>query len=229
MTTFPIRPLAIGALAMLMSAAAAAAQATSPVLNTFDVQKLLLSGDAADHAKLSVHFAALADRYAADATRHRAMASAFLAAPTRRTPAHGAADHCKRLVQLNTRVSETLRELSAHHRSLAGGLASTAPDGAARFHAGEGAREPSDAELNALAANATTPADHRALAEYFTTAAKRYAADADAHLTMAQAYRGTRIAQAAAHCDRIVGLARDAAKEATAAAEVHTQFANIAR
>jgi hypothetical protein len=46
---------------------------------------------------------------------------------------------------------------------------------------------------------------------------------------MAQSYRGTRIAQAAAHCDRIVALSRDAAKEATAAAEMHTQLANIAR
>jgi hypothetical protein len=33
------------------------------------------------------------------------------------------------------------------------------------------------------------------------------------------AYRGTRISQAAVHCDRLVNLLRDEAKEATAASE----------
>jgi hypothetical protein len=46
---------------------------------------------------------------------------------------------------------------------------------------------------------------------------------------MAQAYRGTRITQAAAHCDRLVTLSRDSAKEATAAAEMHKQLAGVAR
>jgi hypothetical protein len=46
---------------------------------------------------------------------------------------------------------------------------------------------------------------------------------------MAQAYRGTRIAQAAVHCDRMVDLSREAAKEATTAAEMHKQLANVAR
>ena len=66
-----------------------------------------------------------------------------------------------------------------------------------------------------MAAKAGTPADHRALEEYFLTLAKRYTAEANEHVAMAQAYRGTRIAQAAVHCDRLVGLSRDAAKEAT--------------
>jgi len=34
---------------------------------------------------------------------------------------------------------------------------------------------------------------------------------------------------AAAHCDQIVALSRDAAKETTAAAEMYTQFGNIGR
>ncbi len=46
---------------------------------------------------------------------------------------------------------------------------------------------------------------------------------------MANAYRGTRIAQAAVHCDRLVTLSRDEAKEATEAAAMHKQLANIAR
>ena len=46
---------------------------------------------------------------------------------------------------------------------------------------------------------------------------------------MALTYRGTRIAQAAAHCERLVTLSRDSAKEATEAAAMHKQLANIAR
>ena len=73
------------------------------------------------------------------------------------------------------------------------------------------------------------PADHRALQEYFLTLAKRYTADATEHATTANTYRGTKIAQAAAHCDNLVRLSKDAAKEATAAAEMHKQLAGVGR
>ena len=52
-----------------------------------------------------------------------------------------------------------------------------------------------------MAAKASTPAEHRALEEYFLTLAKRYTADATEHATTANTYRGTRTAQAAVHCD----------------------------
>ena len=228
MTKFTLRSLAIGTLAFLIVAGAAAAQ-TPPILNTLEVQKLVASGEPADNATLSTHFAALADRYEADARRHTAMADAFIAAPTRRVAANSAADHCKRLAQRNVESAKTLRELAEHHNRLAGGAASTAPKGGARFQGGAGALEPTDAELSALAARANTPADHRNLEEYFLTAAKRYTADANAHATMAQAHRGTRIAQATDHCDRLVRTGRDAAKAATAAAEMHKPLAGVAR
>ena len=80
-----------------------------------------------------------------------------------------------------------------------------------------------------MAAKASAPAEHRALEEYFLTLAKRYTVDATEHATMANTYRGTRIAQAAVHCDRLVKLSRDEAKEATEAAAMHKQLANIAR
>ena len=80
-----------------------------------------------------------------------------------------------------------------------------------------------------MAAKASTSAEHRALEEYFLTLAKRYTADATEHATTASTYRGTKIAQAAVHCDNLVRLSRDGAKEATAAAEMHKQLANIAR
>ena len=202
---------------------------SSPVLSTLEVQKLVASADPADNARLSAHFTALADRYAREAARHNAMAQAFIAAPTRRTPTNSAADHCKRLATFNKQSADILRELAAYHEKRAAGTAAAAPKGAARFQAGAGAPEPSDDELNALAARASTPADHHALEEYFQTAAKRYSEVVNEHAAMAQAYRGTRIAQAAVHCDRLVSLSKDEAKEATAAAQMHKQLANVAR
>lgn len=111
-----------------------------------------------------------------------------------------ASTHCARLALLNTESAATLRELAAHHERLALGTPSTAP------------------------------ADHRALAEYFLTVAAGHTAEADAHGRMAQAYRGTanrRGGDPAAHCDRLVTLARDAAAEARAAATEHSQLADI--
>lgn len=227
-----VRPfvLAVGAaLALAALVNTANAQTRSPILNTLEVQKLVASTDPAANARLSAHFAALAEQYAREATRHEAMAQAFVGSPTRRTPTNSAADHCKRLAGLNKQSADTLRELAADHDTLAAGAVSTAPKDAARFQAGAGASEPSDDELNALAAMANTPADHHVLEEYFLTAAKRYGEAVKEHTSMAQAYRGTRVAEAAVHCDRLVTLSRDEAKEAKAAAEMHQQLANVSR
>jgi hypothetical protein len=137
--------------------------------------------------------------------------------------------HCTRLAELNTQSATTARELVTYHQTLAAGAPATPPPDAARFHAGAGAPAPSEPEITALAAQASTPAEHRVLEEYFLTLAKRYTADATEHATTANTYRGTRIAQAAVHCDNLVRLSRDAAKEATAAAEMHKQLAGVAR
>ena len=230
MRTNSIHILAGAVLALAILANTVAAQTSaSPVLNALEVQKLVVSTDPADNARLSAHFTALADRYAREATRHDAMAQAFIASPTRRTPTNAAADHCKRLATLNKRSADTLRELATYHQKRATGVAAIEPKGAAPFHAGSGARQPADDELSALAARAATPADHHTLEEYFQAAAKRYREAVDEHASMAQAYRGTRIAQAASHCDRLASLSRDEAKEATAAAELHRQLATVGR
>lgn len=230
MRTIHLRALSAGALALLIFVGSAAAQTTSSaVLNSLEVQELITRAEPADHARLGVHFAVLAERYAGDAKRHRAMAQAFIAGPTRRTAANSAADHCKRLEQLNLQSAATLRELAAHHEGLAAGKASAAPRGAARFEGGAGASAPTAEELSALAAKARTPADHHAIEEYFLTTSKRYTADANEHAAMAQAYRGTRISQAAVHCDRLVTLSRDSAKQATEGAAMHKQLAGVAR
>lgn len=228
MTTFTLRALAIGTLALLMLGNNALSQTASPVLNAVEVQKLIANGEPADNAQLSAHFTALSDRYAAEAKRHEAMAKSFAGNPNRNTGA-GMSVHCRQLAELNNQSAATLRELATHHRKLAGGVPSTPPRAGARFQAGADARQPTDQELTAWAAKANTPADHRGLAEYFQTAARRYTADANAHATIAASYRGTKIAQVATIYDRVVANARESAKEATAAADMHLQFANIAR
>jgi len=228
MTTFTFRPLAIGTLALLMFAGNALSQTASPILNTLEVQKLGASSEPGDNARLSAHFTALADRYAAEASRHKTMAQSYAGNPNRPTGG-GMSMHCKRLAELDTQSAASLRELAHHHKALAAGTASTAPAAGARFQGGAGTSEPTEVELKALAAKAVTPADHRAFQEYFLTAAKRYTADANDHTAIARSYRGTRIAQAADHCNRLVANARESAKEATAAAEMHAQLAEVAR
>lgn len=223
------RTLAMGAVALFLFAGSATAQTkSSPILSTLELQQLVKRAEPGDNARLAAHFAALADQYTAQAKRHTAMAQAFIGS-TRRTSADSAADHCRRLAELNTQSASTLRELATHHEKLAGGAVSTIPPGSARFESGAGAPAPTDEELRALAARASTPADHRALEEYFLTAAKRYTADANEHATMSAVYRGTRIASAAVHCDRLVTLSRDEAKEANAAAARHKDLAGGAR
>ena len=148
------------------------------------------------------HFTALAERYAAEAKRHMSMSQSFVGNPSRNLGT-GMSAHCKQLADLNTQSATELRELAAYHQKLASGAAATPPAGGARFEGGAGAPAPTEQELNALAAKASTPADHRALEEYFLTLAKRYTAEANEHVAMANTYRGTRIAQAAVHRDRL--------------------------
>lgn len=219
-------PLAV--LAVLSLADSAPAQDTSPaLLNAFEVQQLVKRAEPGDHARLSAHFAALGDRYAAEAKTHMSMSQNVGGNPNR-SLGGGMSVHCTRLADLNTQSAATLRELAAYHEKLASGRA-TAPGNAARFQGGAGAPQPTEKELKALAANARTSSDHRALEEYFLTLAKRYTAEANAHEALAQTYRGTRIAHAAVHQDGLAGLLRDAAKEAIVAAQMHKDLAGVAR
>jgi hypothetical protein len=228
MTTFSIRTLALGTLAVAAFAGSALAQTGSPILNTLEVRRLVASAAPGDNAMLSAHFGALADRYTAEAARHTAMAQSYVGNSNRNTGG-GMSVHCKRLAELNADSAKTLRELAAYHMKLAAGIESTPPRGAAKFQGGAGAPEPTEKELAAMAAKAVTPADHRGLEEYFTTLAARYTGTANEHVALAQAYRGTKIAQAAAYCDRLIATSRESAQEATAAAAMHKQLANVAR
>ena len=224
----PLRYVALAAVVLGLPGPLVAQGKPSALLNSVAVRDLVTRGEPADHARLAAHFTALGQRYTADARRHTAMSTSFGGNPNRNVGS-GMTIHCQKLADLNTRSATTLRELAAYHDKLAAGTPATPPAAGARFEGGAGAPPPTDEELKALAAKANTPAEHRGLDEYFATAAKRYAADADAHTTLAQTYRGTRIAQAAVHHERLATIARDEAKEATAAAEMHRQLAGIAR
>jgi hypothetical protein len=229
MRTLLIRSLSLPALALLVLSGNAVAQdKSSVVLNTLEVQQLVKRAEPADSARLAAHFTALAERYTAEAKRHIAMSQSFVGNPSRNLGTSMSV-HCKRLAELNTQSATTVRELATYHQKLASGAAATLPPAGAPFQGGAGAAAPTEQELNALAAKASTPADHRALEEYFLTLVKQYNADANQHEATASTYRGTKIAQAAVHCDQLVKLSRDEAKEATAAAAMHKQLAGIAR
>jgi hypothetical protein len=229
MRTIHFRSVALAALASVALTGSAAAQdRSSGLLSTVEVRQLVDRGEPNDHVRLSAHFTALGEQYAAEAKRHTSMALGFAGNPTRNLGASMSV-HCKRLGDLNSRSATTVRELAVYHEKAAGGTPGTPPRGGARFEGGGGVSEPAEQGLNALAANARMPAEHRALEEYFLTRAKRNTAEAEIHATLAQAYRGTRMAQAAVHHDRLVALSRDAAKEANEAAAMHKQLAGIAR
>jgi hypothetical protein len=219
--------MAAGAVLML-TGSVAAQEKPSAILNTAEVRQLVARAQPADNARLSAHFAALADRYAAEAKRHIAMSQSFGGNPSRNLGA-GMSAHCKRLADLNTQSATTVRELASYHRKLAAGAPATLPPGSEKFQTGVGGREPNEKDLNALAAKASTPAEHRAIEEYFLALARRYEADAKEHAMLAGAARGTRIEQSAISHNRLAELARGAAKEANEAAAMHKQLATGGR
>jgi hypothetical protein len=228
MTHLHLRPSIFAAAVLALAANGAAQDRRERVLNNVEVRQLVARAEPADNIRLASHFAALATVYAADAARHTAMSQSYVGNAAR-SLASGMTAHCRQLSELNTQAAATLRELAVYHEKVASGSPAVAPADASRFHAGAGAPEPNDRELKALAAAANTPAQHRALEEYFLTLAKRSTAEANEHVALANAYRGTRLAPAAGHHDRLAALLRDEAREATDAAAMHRSLAGVAR
>jgi hypothetical protein len=233
MRTISIRLTSLAVFAVVAFGSIAAAQDKSPaVLNALEVQQLAARAEPSDHARLGAHFTALADRAAADAKWHAALAQSLGGNPTR-NPGFGSSLHCARLAELNTQSAATLRELAAHHQKLAAGAVSTPPSGGAAFEGGAGAPGASQRDVNALAAAASTASDHQILETYFTSLASRYTAESKEHAALAAAWRRqARVptaAMTAAHCERLAAQSRDAAKEATAAAAAHKKLAGTSR
>lgn len=215
-------------LALVAFATGAAAQDRTALLTSIEVKELVARAQPNDHARLRDHFAALADSYAVDAQRHKAMAQVLTGNPNH-PPAVSPGVHHVRLADAATQSATTLRELSEHHGRLAVGQPSQAPVNSARFENGEGAPVPTDAQLRELSAGARTAADHRALEEYFTGLAAKYARDAQRHDAMAQSYRGHAndrsgsFAALAVHCEGLAKSSRESANRARAAATEHRQ------
>jgi hypothetical protein len=213
------RSLLTFSLLVLTPAAGLIAQSKPTPLSAAEVSQLISRGEPADHARLSAHFTALADRQAADAKLHAAMQQSY--SSSTKAAALNMANHCKALVSRSQQSAASMRELSAFHGKLAGG---------ATIQAGIGLLEPAGprptgAELARLAASAETAADHRALGAYFTSMATRYEREAADHAAYAKTWRGlTRNAaaptQAASH-ERVANELREAAKEARTAASMH--------
>jgi hypothetical protein len=220
----------VATVAILATAGFAYAQTPSSIVNSLEVKRLVTAGTPEANATLAKHFAALADKYAAEAATHTAMASAYTGNPNH-SLGGSMGVHCKKLADLATASANTAREMVTYYNNLAAGAAAEAPKEAAAFNAGAGAPAPTTEEMKRLAASAHTPADHRALVEYFLTLAKQDTADAKEHAAQANIFRvsGQRRGSefAAMHCDSLAKLARDAAKEATASAELHRQLANV--
>jgi len=213
---------------LLALVGSATAQEGPALLNVAEVRQLVERGEPADHARLKAHFEALVEQYAAQVRRHNAMAKGFGGNPNRNLGT-GMSGHCRRLAELNTESATAVRELVAYHDKLGAGSPATAPPDAGRFHAGAGAPEPTDEDLAALAAKAATPADHRALEEYFRTLAARYTSDANAHTSFAMVYRGSRVPQVGLEHERLARLAREATEEASEAADMHRQLVGVTR
>jgi hypothetical protein len=224
----PLYRVLVAVVAVVGAASTVAAQ-TPGLLNRLEVQKLVATDTPEANASLAAHFTALADRYTADAARHKGMAQAYSAHSNRSAVTNGRT-HCERLAALAAESGSAAREMATYHRDLADGRAAATPKGAGAFQSGKGAPEPNAEQLHHLAMTAKTRDDHLALEEYFVTLAKKKTADAEDHVAMARAYRaGVRKGtyDPAVHCDRLARLAREAAKEATAAASLHKQLANV--
>jgi hypothetical protein len=215
---------------ILLMAGSATAQSAPGLLNSLEVKRLVTEGTPAANATLAKHFASLADKYAMEATAHNAMASAYMGNPNH-SLGGSMGLHCKNLADLAIASANTAREMVGYHNNLAAGASPEPPKETAAFDVGAGAPAPTTEELKRLAAEARTPADHHALEEYFVTLARRETTNAKAHAAMASSFRvsGQRRGSefAAMHYDTLAKLARDAAKEAEAAATMHRQLATV--
>lgn len=229
-----VRSFATALLVALTLAASSTAQdRPRAALTGEEIQRLIIRGEPADHARLSAHFGALADQYAADAKRHATMQPAFAGNTKLAHMATSQAAHCRQLTSRNEESAALLRELAEHHSKQAAGVTSDPPRGSERFQGADAVRVPSDRELARLAEIAETAADHRALEAYFTSIAHRYESEAKDSAAYARSWRSlTKNPSAPALATRWDNLARqqrESAAEARAAASLHKEHAKVVR
>ena len=144
----PLYRVLVAVVAVVGAASTVAAQ-TPGLLNRLEVQKLVATDTPEANASLAAHFTALADRYTADAARHKGMAQAYSAHSNRSAVTNGRT-HCERLAALAAESGSAAREMATYHRDLADGRAAATPKGAGAFQSGKGAPEPNAEQLHHL-------------------------------------------------------------------------------
>jgi hypothetical protein len=224
-----LRKVVLGATFVGAIATVAAAQVASPpILNSLEVKRLVASGTPADDVKLSAHFAALADRYEADANEHAAMARG-VAGSRNQALATSTKAHCDRIAASDRDAAVTLRGLASFYADRGKGVAANVPPDAARFEGGAGAPAPTRDEVRGLVAGATTATDHRLLAEYFEALSTDYLAVAAEHAAMVKANLPAKTADGPSHCQKLVNEARENARDANEMAALHRKLAESVR
>ena len=216
------------ALAMA-TAQTAAAQNASGLLNVFEVQRLVAADTPQAHAALAKHFIALAAVYRADADRYSGLAALPSGNPNHPVGS-GIRERRTRQADAASAAARTVRTLAAYHQILSVGRVSKRPAGAAGFDGGKGAPLPTLAERDELVRSARTPSAERELVEYFGVIARTETANAEAYARTARMMRvsGARNTEAiAARFEHLASTAREAARQATLATELHRQLAEI--
>jgi len=223
-----LRILSIAALAAA-TAQTATAQNASGLLNILEVQRLVAADTPQAHAALAKHFIALAAVYRADADRYSALAAVPGGNPNHPFAA-GTSDRRIRQADAASAAARTVRAVAAYHQILSMGRMSKRPAVASAFDAGKGAPPPTPAELNEFVRSARTPAAERELVEYFRIVARTETANAEAY---ARTARMTRVSGArntepvAVRFEYLASAAREAARRANLAVELHRQLAEI--
>jgi len=205
------------------------AQASSGLLNRLEVQRLVATDTAEAHAALARHFIALVHAYRSDAARYTALAKAYVGNPNHPADANVRASWMRKAEDA-TANANAARAVVAYHQILSLGRISPRPAGAAAFDGGKGAPEPTPAEVDDLVRAAHTPAAHRELVEYFLVVARTEASNAEAYARTARMARvsGARnIDVIAARYDQLASMAREAARQANLAVELHRQLSTI--
>ena len=189
---------------------------------------------AADHAALSRHFSDMAAQYEADADTHTELAAEYRRSPenpNRRSGDPGS--HCESIARRAREAATLARALAADHERIAReGLSNAkAPTKVPNISMPK-VRYPdllTPQQVQDLVAFARTPADHSKLSRHFATEAALDKADADSHAAMATGYRASnlrgRSESMAVHCDRLVQLIRESARDARDLAAYHEKLA----
>lgn len=188
----------------------------------------------AQHTALSQHFSDMAAQYEANADTHTALAAEYRRSPgnpNRRLEDPGI--HCESIARRAREAATSARALADYHERVAreGLSRAKAPSKIPNISMPK-VRYPdllTPKQVQELVAFARSPADHIKLSKHFATEAALDKADAESHAAMAAGYRAStppgRRESLAVHCDHLVQLIRESARDARDLASYHEKLA----